>query len=58
MEKLQDFLSKLFEPGGECGTIRSPPLSSRDQTELIKRYANVMELASKNDYLEGAATSK
>ncbi|KAK3107716.1 hypothetical protein FSP39_020622 [Pinctada imbricata] len=58
VEKLQDFLSKLFDPPTETKRtqIQSPSMS--DLKDLYKTYLDVMDLAERSGYLERAYRSK
>ncbi|XP_013422019.1 ubiquitin carboxyl-terminal hydrolase 25-like isoform X2 [Lingula anatina] len=60
LEKLQDVMSKLFDPPSETRTsVKFPQLNYiKDSSEFLERYAKVMDLAEKNSYLEMAEKSK
>ncbi|KAK3612082.1 hypothetical protein CHS0354_031152 [Potamilus streckersoni] len=53
VEKLQDFLSKLFDPPND---MKGPPVphDTIDYQKLAQRYTRVMELAVEGGYIERA----
>lgn len=59
IEKLQDFLAKLFDPPTETRVMYPPTLKRvTDKPELAEQYRAVMELSANNGYLEAAHSSK
>ena len=58
VEKLQDFLSQLFDPPTEAKPMPMPQLPPLNGNELQQRYEDIMEIVDRQGLLFGiSATS-
>nr|XP_022324465.1 ubiquitin carboxyl-terminal hydrolase 25-like isoform X2 [Crassostrea virginica] len=57
IEKLQDLMSKLFDPPTESKSAQIPAVMSRDLKDLYTNYLIVMNVAYESGYIERALNS-
>lgn len=61
MEKLSDILARLFDcetPTDAKMCLKAPTDTIKENSELIRRYSNIMEVSDTQGYLEAAKLSK
>lgn len=57
IEKLQDLMSKLFDPPTESKSAQIAAVTSKDLKDLYKNYMDVMNIAYNSGYIERAINS-
>ncbi|XP_048772789.2 ubiquitin carboxyl-terminal hydrolase 25-like isoform X2 [Ostrea edulis] len=57
IEKLQDLMSKLFDPPSESKSAQIAAVTTKDLKELYRDYLDVMNIAFTSGYVERAANS-
>lgn len=57
IEKLQDLMSKLFDPPTESKSAQIPAVTSKDLKDLYTNYLIVMNVAYESGYIERAMNS-